>query len=586
MKASHLLTIIGAGLVLTLPILIFGIPFLSDDGVKHAVWYVHFSEQLWSGDLYPRWLFNMNAGLGSPAFFYYPPLPFFLTSLLKPFFSNDPHGWHQLGVSASLALIASGFSAYVWLKDLVDQNSALIAGILYMAMPYHLAADLYVRGSLSEYWAFVWIPIILLFTNKIINGHRRAAVGLAVSYALLIMTHLPTTLIFSVIPVCYALLAASTRGKARALGIILSSMTLGIGLSAIYLLPAMLTQQYVFLDQMSAGYFSYENWFLFSKLLMWKEDKARIILLVLDMAGVACSAFVVGRRALETGFRKVNVFWFTIAAASAFMMTELSKPVWTIFPVLKSIQFPWRFNVVLSVATAALLTVAISSLKARLIASINIAKMVALLLIVAWIPATVWAAWKSFPQTNPDRDSINYVKREIEQSRDVPEYWPRWNASMAEINWETSTNEDYWDVQWERVFETLLQRVGKSEENQPAVRIVEGTGRVAVNARRPREIDLHVQTTTGALLIVPQFYYPCWTAHLAGEKTNLTVNPSDPDGLLSVSVPRGDHQVQLRLSQSKAELAGQLISLASVIIALSLILYFRVFCKTLHHTSA
>ena len=577
MKASHLLTIAGAGLILTLPILIFGIPFLSDDGAKHAVWYVHFSEQLWSGDFYPRWLINMNAGLGSPAFFYYPPLPFFLTNLLKPFFTNDPHGWHQLGVSASLALIASGFSAYAWLKDMVDQNSALIAAILYMAMPYHLAADLYVRGSLSEYWTFVWIPIILLFTNKLINGHSRAAVGLAVSYALLIMTHLPTTLVFSVIPVCYALLAADTRGKARAIGITLSSMMLGIGLSAIYLLPAMLTQQYVFLDQMSTGYFSYENWFLFSKLLMWKEDKARIILLVLDMAGVACSAFVVGRRALETGFRKANAFWFTIAAASVFMMTELSKPVWTIFPVLKKIQFPWRFNVVLSVATAALLTVAISSLRARLIASINIAKMVALLLMVAWIPATVWAAWRSFPQTNPDRDSINYVKREIEQSRDVPEYWPRWNAAMAEINWETSTNEDYWDVQWERVFETLLQRVGKSEENQPDVSIVEGTGTAAVNARRPREIDLHVDTSTGVLLIVPQFYYPGWTAHLAGEKTNLTVSPSDPDGLLSVSVPRGDHQVQLRISRSKAEFAGQLISLASVIIALSLILYFRVF---------
>src|SRR5437868_3808254 len=97
MKTKHLGAIAAAGIVLTLPVLILGIPFFSDDGVTHAVWYTHFSEQLSSGNLYPRWLMDMNAGLGSPAFFYYPPVPFFLTSLLRPLFAGDPQGWHQLG---------------------------------------------------------------------------------------------------------------------------------------------------------------------------------------------------------------------------------------------------------------------------------------------------------------------------------------------------------------------------------------------------------------------------------------------------------------------------------------------------------
>ncbi len=161
MKASHGMAIAGAGLVLTLPVLILGIPFLSDDAGFHAVWYTHFSHQLWAGDLYPRWLTGMNGGLGSPVFFFYPPLPYFLTSILRPFFRSDPRGLHQLGVSASLALIASGFFTYLWLKYFVDQAAALAAAILYMAMPYHLAADLYVRGSFAEYWAFVWMPLVL-----------------------------------------------------------------------------------------------------------------------------------------------------------------------------------------------------------------------------------------------------------------------------------------------------------------------------------------------------------------------------------------------------------------------------------------
>src|SRR5438552_6019800 len=133
-KLFPIVVISAAGLVFTLPAVIAGIPFFSDDGVSHhALWYVQFSTQLWAGDLYPRWLMGMNEGLGSPVFYYYPPVPFYLTSLLKPFFPGDPHGWHQLGLSASLALIGSGLCAYRWLKDLTDRNSALLAAILYMA---------------------------------------------------------------------------------------------------------------------------------------------------------------------------------------------------------------------------------------------------------------------------------------------------------------------------------------------------------------------------------------------------------------------------------------------------------------------
>src|SRR2546421_10650946 len=108
MKALRLLIIIGVGCFATLPLLVYGLSLMSDDGATHALWYVNFSDQLWSGDLYPRWLSAMNNGLGSPVFFYYPPVPYFLTSFLKPLFAADPEGVHQLGISASIAVIASG----------------------------------------------------------------------------------------------------------------------------------------------------------------------------------------------------------------------------------------------------------------------------------------------------------------------------------------------------------------------------------------------------------------------------------------------------------------------------------------------
>lgn len=53
------------------------------DIYHHLIFSSHFSEQLLQGELYPRWLTRMNGGFGSPTFFFYPPLPYYLTALFS-----------------------------------------------------------------------------------------------------------------------------------------------------------------------------------------------------------------------------------------------------------------------------------------------------------------------------------------------------------------------------------------------------------------------------------------------------------------------------------------------------------------------
>lgn len=579
-KTKHLGVIAGAGIVLTLPVLILGIPFFSDDGVMHAMWYAHFSEQLSSGNIYPRWLINMNAGLGSPVFFYYPPVPFFITSLLRPFFANDPQGWHQVGVSCSMALVASGIAVYFWLKEITDEISALVAAVLYMSMPYHLA-EIYVRGALAELWAFVWMPLVLFFINRIVAGRNLAGVGLAVCYALLIMTHLPTTLIFSIVPVGYAFFTANKESRMKTVVVTLASLLIGIGLSAVYLLPAMLTQQNVLISRMVTGYFDYHNWFLVSHWSFETEDKLTYLSLAVDMIGIAGCSFFVSQIRLGGPQRTLNRFWFTTAALSVLMMTELSRPLWWIISPLQKIQFPWRFNVPLCIAAAALLALAIFSLRARPLASGKSLQTIALALIVAWIPAMLFEAWMRFPQTSPNRTASIAKSKQIALSRDAPEYRPKWNESMRELDWNASMDINNWDGLLEKEFDATLGRVAVREGSAPGVRLSEGTGQATVTVRKPGEIHMHVETPTGALVEVPQFYYPNWTAHLAGETTRLMIDPSKPDGLVSFKVPPGNHDLELRLERSPAELAGQIVSLASAAVLLTLALYFGYFAAKL-----
>jgi hypothetical protein len=575
--ALHFFLIAGVGFLFTLPVVIYGIPFQSDDGVLHSLWYRYFSEQLWAGDFYPRWLMKMNGGLGSPVFFYYPPVPYFFTSLLKPFFKHDPQGFHQLGLSASLALIASGLTAYFWLKNLTDRNAALIAALFYMTLPYHLSADLYLRGAFTEFWAFVWMPLMLLFTQKIINDSKFAIVGLAVSYALLIMTHLPTTLIFSIIPFAYALFVAEDKKRLKTVVAVAYSMLLGIALSAIYLFPAMTTQQCVFLDRMNIGFFSYKNWFLFSNLTLWQEDKLEFIFLVLAMSAIACFAFNANRRTQNLRCRRANTFWFDVAIGSVLMMTDLSRPVWAALPVLQKIQFPWRFNAVLAIAATALVAIALNTINKNRFSITSRKRAILFLTAVVWTTTIAWAAWRSFPETAPDRATINDNNLKMDQRRDAPEYRPRWSSSMTNVDWNLSTDINHWDDLLEREFAAILQKAKKQDAETATVNFAEGIGRAEIIAWKPREILLQVESQDKSTLNVSQFYFPYWTAHLMGEPGAVSVTPSQPDGLIKLSIPGGTHRIRLQLERSRPELIGEIISLSALAVTLLLAVYLCLF---------
>jgi hypothetical protein len=245
------------------------------------------------------------------------------------------------------------------------------------------------------------------------------------------------------------------------------------------------------------------------------------------------------------------------------MMTELSKPLWWIISPLQKLQFAWRFNVTLCISVAALLALALFSLKWSPFASAKIPKTIAVGLIAIWLPAMGYEAWKMFPQTNPDPITTASKKKQIEESRDAPEYRPRWNQSIGQLDWYASLDIDNWDSLLEHEFDAVLQRVNSSNR-PPDAKIVQGSGLVTVTARKPREINLQVETPTGALLDAPQFYYPYWVADVLGEATSIPISPSTPDGLINLRVPPGSYRVRLRLARGGAEVAGGIVSLVSV----------------------
>ena len=604
----HIFSIVGFGLILTIPLIINGCLKAHDFGY-HLIYSQHFSEQFWQGEFYPRWLQNMNSGFGSPTFFFYAPIPYYFTSLFSPLFHYNTLSCNELGLSSSLALVASGLTAYFWLREIVPKNSALIASIVYMAWPYHLSVDLYTRFAFAEYWSFVWMPLILYFSIKIVRGSRLNIIGLAIGVALLALTHLPTFIIFFPVFIGYALFMAS-RNQWKIVFVRLSlAIIIGSGLSAIYWFPAMMTQESISMDAILTEKFYYANNFLFTGPKVDHDKNFWRLLEVLTMltGGLAFCTWKISQIYSELTSRRESNYWMIIAMLSLFMTLPLSQLIWNVFPVVQRIQFPWRFNTILTVATVGLFALAISQLKINYNFSNNLNKsllfrliilaaivfiltviqvfplqekitfwgshntvlslsLIALLLLgissmrkpinfsshkFLWIgfllTLTIFLGIPSLKYQNIFFTRGNYFPR-IEVSQGAREHRPRWVPN--------------------KVFNAKeLTRLSKKF---PMVQIDAGKASWLIRQWQPRTIVLQVNATTDTEFTIHQFYYPKWTAKLKGSSQSLPINFSEL-GLLQISVPTGKHEVFLTLDAVIEERIGQMISAVSSILTLFLV---------------
>ncbi len=544
-RISPWLSITLLGLFLTSPQLLTTC-LGGHDIYHHLIFSYHFSEQLLQGELYPRWLINMNGGFGSPTFFFYPPLPYYLTALFSWIPEYNLLGCTPLGLSISLALILSGMSAYYWLRELTSARYALGIAMLYMVLPYHFLIDLYVRFSFAEFWSFAWMPLILYCSKRISRGEPHGVVGLGISLALLITTHLPTFLIFLPILVGYSLVACGSTPRLIAWARNGLGIVLGIGLAAIYWLPAMTTQEYVSMPSMYVGFLHYSNSFLSSWPTPERGWTFRRYLMVITVGTslLGVLAWWWSRRYQAPEVRHESRYWLGVAVLSLGMTLPWSKPIWDLLPMLQKVQFPWRFNAVLTVAAITLFAFAATTLRTLVVHGRSyVIRSWALLLATLLLTQLAVGIEPLFF----DRLTASDVQKALQVSRSPLEYRPRW-------------------VPIDQFSKESVNRLGVStpqvQSDQPALRW-------QMIQWAPRQIRMAISTPAAGTLTLHQYYYPGWVAHSAGRSQPLPLQPS-PDGLLQIEVPAGDYALAITLAPLPEELAGRWISACALLLCLLL----------------
>jgi len=316
------LAIAAFAILLTLPAMLSPLK-LHDSFWIDWVWTDQFGDQLRQGQLYPRWLPASHDGLGSPVFYYYPPLSFYPAGLLAAL-GMMPGA--AIVVTFGLAFAGSGAAMFLWARGWT--NHPLAASFFFMAAPYHLA-DFYGRGALAETFGIAFIPLLALGLKRVAEGKGPALA--AIAYAGMIATHLPLALLASLFLVpAYALYL--TKGRPRALLAFAPPLAIGLALSAIYLLPALMLEPY----RDAAVLWSHDvlrpdHWLLITH---WGEplDGMRLITLK-TIAVVALPALVMAWR-----WRSL---WGGWAILCCLVVAGLIPFFWDL-PLIRSVQFPFR----------------------------------------------------------------------------------------------------------------------------------------------------------------------------------------------------------------------------------------------------
>lgn len=349
--------LLGVGVML--PVLLSGSFPKTHDLVRYPYLLAHFYDALSHGIVYPRYLPNLNLGMGYPTFVYYQPLFFYLAS-----------PWVALGLgwtSACLMAVAccvqiALLGAFVFCKLLSKNNLGSVAAVAAFAATPYLWSLIYVRGAWAELSSFAVLPWCLV--GLVLLAERAAdrrsgfavLIALAGGTALLCLSHPATFLVAVPIMVVVGLWAvAQSPADARlhTLGSLIITGLIALALGAVYWWTVGSMKGYVRLDNATQEYFVAtehlaqpwqlvaRQWGFGPSAYPWREGQMSVALglpqVLLVLAGLAL------------GWRKPLVWiGLLLYAVLVFMMLRLASGIWSLHSPLSFIQFPWRLLTILA----------------------------------------------------------------------------------------------------------------------------------------------------------------------------------------------------------------------------------------------
>ncbi|MGO9778132.1 MAG: hypothetical protein ACLQGT_01750 [Terracidiphilus sp.] len=596
-----------AAFVAVTPILRHG-PSCGHDFDFHLVSWFDCLNSWRHGILYPHWSPSANYGAGEPRFVFYPPLTWMLGAALGLILP-----WQFVPAALTFLLLsATGLATRALARRMFTDGAATLAGCTSIFSGYALFTA-YERAAFGELAGGCWIPLLLFFA---LSPHRRRPVcggpnlpecnvshpfraergkdgarsilvgpiwkhalnGSAAPLALVVagcwLSNLPLGVmacyLLAAVAVAAALLARSWAPMLRAV----LAASLGLGLTAAYLLPAAWEQRWIDLRQaIDDPGERIENSWLFARhadpaLADHDTVLLKVSIIAASMIAVALIGLLVawGRGKLSDARR----WWVPLALiplAILFLQYPISLPVWNLLPKLRYLQFPWRWLVVLEAPMAIFFAAALWPARRWLRVA------VVALCAAFFLAATAFVA-KDFYQACDDQDAVApmvSVYRSGTGFAGTSEYAPPGSDNTLIA---TGLPAACLVTDPTAILGMLPDGV-EADDAIPAWNAAQGSCDVALSWQldQPERKRLRALIPHAGFLILRLRSYPAWRVAVNGYP--LASLPHRNDGLIAVPIPQGQVDLAVDWTTTPDVIAGRWLSALAVLLLTGLWLLER-----------
>ncbi len=554
-----IIVLVAIGLVLAAPLL-QGETLCTDDGALHVYRTVALDRAIRDGVLYPRWFPDLAYGYGFPFFVYREPLGYYALE-----------GLHRLGVSVPNAfnlvlagsVILSGIAMFLLARDIFGLRGGLLAGVTYMTAPYTLIGPL-ARGNLPEVIAFAWMPLILFFFRRLIVFRTtRYFVASIVTCAALFLTHNISSLLFTPLLLAYIVVVGWVQSPDRSSPIAelryaigdtpyaIGAVALALGLTAFFWYPALAEQGQVqlYLTHSTRGNDYHFNFIGIDELLGGPGSLDPNLInpplrISFGWAQLALAAIgVLAYRRAENGEQRALIIAAALATVALTLMAlPISLPLWDNLPLIRFVQFPWRF-VGRAMLPAALLAAALSSSQLSIHHQDTKTRSNLSVFVPSWLfgvsvfTALLFTAPLSYPRLCPTPHDLDMT--------DV-------------FGYERATGHIGVDPLGAYLPRTVIERpAGSPLEAQyaaggPIERFDTATlpdGAQVLDAQYgPNRAALTISTPLDFTATYLTFAFPGWRVWI--DDRPVEIPPANPGGLITFDVPAGEHGIRVEFGDS------------------------------------
>ncbi|MFA5532655.1 MAG: hypothetical protein WDA13_03635 [Candidatus Shapirobacteria bacterium] len=325
---------------------------------------------LQDGQIPCRWTPDLGYGYGYPLFNFYPPMPYIVGQVYRTFGFSFVD---SVKATAVTQIVLSAAFIYLLSSSIFGPIGGLLSSLFYTYAPYH-ALNIYVRGAMNEAWAAVFFPLIFYFSRRLILENKfKHVLGLAISFACLLISHNPMALTFVPILFIWVLFWLFTKYKKpfslffkQQLPVLIKlalSAVFAATLTAFYTLPVLFETKYVQINTMFEGYYHFSVHFatlyeLFIRSFwgdgasVWgpNDDMSFAVgylhwIIPGLIIGFIIWLIIKNRHNLKKIDQKywLLVLIILMGLATVFMTHNKSTFIWLLLPTIQKIQFPWRF---------------------------------------------------------------------------------------------------------------------------------------------------------------------------------------------------------------------------------------------------